>query len=67
MDKYIARLAREQNVSIDYDRLKKVQIKPIQMFTRRYIGFGGIMTAVPLLRFQWDWMKEYERISRVLP
>jgi hypothetical protein len=67
MDQYIARLAHEQYVSINYEKLKKVEMNPIQMFTRRFIGFGGTMTAVPLLRFQWDWIKEYEQPAIVLP
>jgi hypothetical protein len=67
LDRYIARLAREQDVRINYEKLKKVEMKPVQMFTRRFIGFGGTMTAVPLLRFQWDWINEFEQPTRIIP
>jgi parvulin-like peptidyl-prolyl isomerase len=64
---YMATLAREQNVSVDYDRLKRVRITQIPMFTRRLIGFGGRMAAFPLLMQRWDWIKEYLQPSGVLP
>ena len=37
------------------------------MFTQRFMGFGGMMTAVPLLMQQWEWMKEYEQLAKVIP
>ncbi len=60
MDKTIAALAREEQVAINYGKLKDVKVTLIQTFTRRHMGFGGRMTAVPLLMQQWDWIKEYE-------
>jgi len=66
-DRYIAKLAREQQVSIDYKKLKLVRPSSIPMFTQRFMGFGGMMTAIPLLMQQWDWIKEYEQLAKTIP
>jgi hypothetical protein len=44
-------------------------VKPslIPMFTQRFMGFGGMMTSVPLLMQQWDWIKEYEQLAKTIP
>lgn len=55
MDRAVASLARRQKVTIDYEKLKRVKVTLIPTFTRRYIGFGGRMTAVPLMMQLWDW------------
>lgn len=60
LDKTIASLARDKQVAVNYERLKNVKVTLIQTFTRRHLGFGGRMTAVPLFMQQWDWIKEYE-------
>ena len=63
----IAKLAHEQQVSIDYEKLKLVKPSLIPMFTQRFMGFGGMMTAVPPLMQQWDWIKEYEQLAKTFP
>jgi hypothetical protein len=67
VDQTIAKLAQEQGVVVHYPRVKRVVISPIQMFTRRYIGFGGTMSAVPLLLQQYDWYKEFQNNSPLNP
>lgn len=59
IDAFIAGLARDERVAINEARLKQVRITPVPMFTRRYIGFGGMMNPVPILMPLWDWIKEY--------
>lgn len=59
LNSVIANLAREKQVRINYEKLKTVRVTLIPTFTRRYIGFGGRITAVPLLMQQWDWIKTY--------
>ena len=66
-DRFIANLAREQQVRIDYKKLKMVKPTRIQMFAQRFMGFGGMMTAVPLFMLQWDWIKEFEQTAKVIP
>jgi hypothetical protein len=63
----IASYARKYGAKIYYGRLKNVAISPQNMFTRRMIGFGGIMTAVPSLVPQWEWIKEAEDLKDILP
>jgi hypothetical protein len=42
-----------------------VKVTLIPAFTRRNLGFGGRMTAVPLLIQQWDWVKELSPDERL--
>jgi hypothetical protein len=35
------------------------------MFTRRFIGFGGVVTAVPTILPLWNWKGDQE--TRVVP
>jgi len=58
VNRLIANLAREQRLSIDHEKLRKVKVSMIPMFTRRQIGFGGKMSAFPILLQQWDWIDE---------
>jgi hypothetical protein len=37
------------------------------MFTRRYIGFGGMMNAAPLLEPEWGWVEQYRRSRNQVP
>jgi parvulin-like peptidyl-prolyl isomerase len=67
IDRFIANLARRQQVTINYSALKNVKITAIPMFTRRRIGFGGTMSAEPMLLQQWDWIKEFQKPINILP
>jgi parvulin-like peptidyl-prolyl isomerase len=67
VDRYIANLVREQQVSIDEEKLRNVRINQVPMFTRRFIGFGGKMAAAPLLMKQWDWVKESQVPGTIVP
>lgn len=67
VDAYIADLARKERVSIDYGKLHRLSYNRIPMFTRRLIGFGGRMSAAPMLMRQWDWINEYLPPNEVIP
>ena len=67
IDRYIARLVHEQQLSIDEEKLRKIRINQIPMFTRRLIGFGGRMAAAPLLLKQWDWINESLPPDTIVP
>ena len=67
LDKYITKLAGEENVKLYPDRLKDVSVTPIQMVTFRYIGFGGKIMAVPMLYPREGWIKEFKKNGSVLP
>jgi hypothetical protein len=37
------------------------------MFTRRLIGFGGMMNAAPVLKPEWGWVRDYLRAKHQVP
>ncbi len=67
MNAYVAELAKNYSIDIRYDRLNAVKIQPANMFTRRMIGFGGIITGAPMLYPNWEWMKNYRNGDSNLP
>ena len=67
LDRFIAGLAEKFGVKMYYDRLKDVTLFSHNMFTRRYIGFGGMMNAAPLLEPEWGWAQEYLRARNQVP
>ncbi|MBP1691812.1 MAG: hypothetical protein H6Q32_1164 [Bacteroidetes bacterium] len=58
VEKFVSRLAKESGVKIHYDRLLKLHVNPANMVTRRFIGFGGVITAVPSITPIWQWEGE---------
>jgi hypothetical protein len=67
LDRFIAGLAEKFGVQMHYDRLKAVTLFGHSMFTRRYIGFGGMMNAAPLLQPEWGWVQEHLRSQNQAP
>ncbi len=67
IDRFIAEAARDQHVTIDYEKLKRVAYNRVPMFTRRLIGFGGRMSAAPMLMKLWDWTRQYRPPEEVIP
>jgi len=67
MNVYLASLAQKYSVEIYYRNLKAVEIQPANMFTRRVIGFGGVITAAPMLYPNWEWVKEWHEGGKILP
>ncbi|OGU25383.1 MAG: hypothetical protein A2X66_03115 [Ignavibacteria bacterium GWA2_54_16] len=62
----VARLALVRKVEIYYDRIKAVGLSNVNMFTRRFIGFGGRMNAAPVLVPQWQWLEEWKKMRRLM-
>jgi hypothetical protein len=58
VEEYVSRLAKESGVNIHYDRLRSLHVNPANMVTRRFIGFGGVITAVPSITPIWRWEGE---------
>ena len=67
LDRSIAGLAEKFGVVFHFDRLKYVVLSGHNMFTRRYIGFGGMMNAAPILQVQTGWMREYRMSHGQVP
>ena len=67
LDRFIAGLAEKFGVTMHYERLKDVTLSSHNIFTRRYIGFGGMMNGAPLLQPEWGWVQEYLRSRGRVP
>jgi hypothetical protein len=51
----VGELARKAGVHIDEEKLRALYVNPSNMVTRRYVGFGGVITAVPSISPLWQW------------
>jgi parvulin-like peptidyl-prolyl isomerase len=67
LNRFIAGAANKNDVQLYYDKLHEVDIQPSNMFTRRYIGFGGVITASPLLYPNSEWVKEWQDAKNIIP
>ena len=63
----LAAFARTHRTTIYYNRLPRVEVTRQNMVTRRMIGFGGVMVAVPTIIPKFDWVKEARNVEGVLP
>lgn len=55
LNEHVARAALRFHVKMYYNRLRHIEISPTNIVTRRFIGFGGTMLAVPNLPPLWEW------------
>jgi hypothetical protein len=66
LNEYVARLAEESNVRVFFNRLHDLGVTPLQMFTLRYVGFGGKISAVPPLCPREDWVKYLQKKASIV-
>ncbi|MSP64428.1 MAG: hypothetical protein EXR24_04650 [Ignavibacteria bacterium] len=64
---YIHNLSEEQNSIIFENKLEKINVSNIQMFTTRKIGFGGSIIAFPMVSPQHEWSKKLSNKNIVFP
>ncbi len=67
LNRKIVQIGKAYDLEIFEEKVRALPVGMIQMFTRRYVGFGGFMTAVPMLYPQTEWIKEWRRALDVLP
>jgi len=67
MISYTAGLAIKYGININADVLNSIQTTGVNSFGIRYMGFGGRITAAPLLPPQEDWIDEYFNRKNQLP
>ncbi len=63
-------LAVKYGVSINLDLLEKIEVTSLQSFGMRFLGFGGKMTAVPLIAPNVDWAEKWiktQQQQKVIP
>lgn len=63
----LAQTALGHNLRIYYDKIPRVDVVDMNMFTRRLLGFGGKINAAPLLVPQWEWIDEWKKMQSRVP
>lgn len=66
-DSYTSSLAKKYGVSIYSSALNNLTTTQLNMFTYRYIGFGGFISAYPYLSPWYNWAKKSENNIQLLP
>jgi hypothetical protein len=67
VDGMIASLARKFGVQFYTEKLQRVTVTPFNMITKRYLGFGGMMLAKPMLLQLWEWGNAWNATEVVRP
>ena len=57
----------EVHLKLPYNHLRKVEVSPTNVVTKRFIGFGGTMMAVPGVYPLWDWLRNTPYVKEILP
>ncbi len=66
-DKLVSTLAQRYVKNINIGLLKSINVTSLNMFVYRYMGFGGKMTAVPIITPYISWYEEWKKINKSLP
>ncbi|HEX2960710.1 MAG TPA: peptidyl-prolyl cis-trans isomerase [Ignavibacteriales bacterium] len=66
-DGYTVKLAQKYGVKINDGALKNLNVTTIQMFTSRYLGFGGRIAAVPYTAPWFEWFKQFKKMKNYNP
>jgi parvulin-like peptidyl-prolyl isomerase len=67
INRYTVRLARKYGVDINLPVLEKIKVTNINMFGYRFLGFGGRITAAPLMAPDVDWVEPYLKNLNIAP
>lgn len=67
MNDYTVSLALKYGVAIDLNLLDKIEVTSIPAFAIRRLGFGGQVTAVPLLAPNSEWVNEWIQKQHKVP
>ncbi|MBI9072147.1 MAG: hypothetical protein JEY94_11150 [Melioribacteraceae bacterium] len=55
------KFAEGYDIKINYSGLEKVNVSKLNVFVHRQIGFGGRISAVPVLTPLYKWFKDYKK------
>ncbi len=64
---YTVYLAKKFGVDINMPLLESIKVTNIEAFGYRYLGFGGRITAVPLMAPNVDWVDPYLKSLNITP
>lgn len=62
-----AELAVKYGIQVDSEVFNSIRTTEMSTMVIRYFGFGGSMTAVPMLAPDFQWMEEYFRMINQMP
>jgi parvulin-like peptidyl-prolyl isomerase len=62
-----AEYADKYGLKINYEVLKQIKVSDLNMFTHRYMGFGGRIAAVPYTTPRYRWIYEWMKNQKILP
>lgn len=66
MDNFTVDLAIKYGVGIDLDVLESIQVTNISSFALRKLGFGGKITAVPIVAPNVDWVQPWQKKIEII-
>lgn len=66
-DKLVAELAQQHIKNINFELLNSTKVTALNMFVYRYMGFGGKMTAVPIIAPYTSWFEIFKKSQKTLP
>jgi len=58
-----AELAKKYGIEIDFTNLKSLKLTNINMFTHRFMGFGGKIAATPFTNSLYQWYEIYKKLK----
>lgn len=67
MDKLTVNLALKYRVEIDFNKFHSIRVTTTNSFGMRFLGFGGKITAVPMLAPNNDWVPQYLKLKEINP
>ena len=67
INRYTVSLAKKYGVDINLPVLEKIKVTNINMFGYRFLGFGGRITAAPLMAPDVDWVEPYMKNLNIAP
>lgn len=59
MTDFTYQLSVKYGISLNLDRLEEIKVTSLPSFAIRYLGFGGKVTAVPILSPNVDWAEQW--------
>lgn len=64
---YTVKLANKYGVEINEQLIKSVDVLDMNLFVFRYLGFGGRITAVPMVLPFNEWYKPWKESKKIVP
>ena len=67
IERTVTDLSLRHGVTFQHKSLAKVKVSTTSMVTQRSIGFGGTIQAAPILAPMWEWARETEGKTSIVP